>query len=62
MSNTIVQAQIDYGSNRNTGFSAFGEDEVARFFKDRRNSDDGSQVNHDLDIMKSLRSRKRKIS
>ena len=49
MSNTIVQAQIDYGSNRNTAFSAFGEDEVARFFKDRRNSDDGSQVNHDLD-------------
>ena len=49
MSNTTVQAQIDSSSNRNTALSAFGEDEVTRFFEDRRNSDEGSQVNHDLD-------------
>ena len=48
MSNTTVQAQIDSNSNRNKALSAFSEDEVARF-EDRRNSDDGSQVNHDLD-------------
>ena len=49
VSNTTVQAQIDSSSNRNTALSAFGEDEVTRFFEDRRNSDEGSQVNHDLD-------------
>ena len=49
VSNTTVQAQIDSSSNRNTTLSSFGEDEVSRFFEDRRNSDEGSQVNHDLD-------------
>ena len=43
MSNTTVQAQIDSNSNRNKALSAFAR------FEDRRNSDDGSQVNHDLD-------------
>ena len=49
VSSTTVQAQIDSSSNRNTALSAFHEDEVTRSFEDRRNSDEGSQVNHDLD-------------
>ena len=48
-SNTTVQAQVDSSSSKNTTLSAFGEDEVTRFFEDRKNSDEGSEANHDLD-------------
>ena len=48
-SNTRVQAAVDSSRSRNTTLSAFGEDEATRFFEDRRNSDDGSKANNDLD-------------
>ena len=36
-------------NSRNTVLSAFGEDEVTRYFEDRGNSDEGSENNNDLD-------------
>ena len=36
-------------NSRNTILSAFGEDEVTRYFEDRGNSDEGSENNNDLD-------------
>ena len=36
-------------NNRSTILNAFGEDEVTRYFEDRRNSDEGSENNNDLD-------------
>ena len=50
-SNTTVQAQIYSSCSRNTTLSAFGENEV---FEDRRNSDDGSDANNDLDNNRNI--------
>ena len=43
--------QIYSSCSRNTTLSAFGENEV---FEDRRNSDDGSDANNDLDNNRNI--------